>query len=195
MHKSFSASFRPYFLFLLFLLIIAVVYSPVLYFDYVFHDDISILQKVTEHEFKFYLYGQAIVQCRYGQALLLTLESLIVHKVSELNYLRFLGIVISSCNASLLWRLMRRLSFSDIQAFLIISAMFLLPGFAAIFFCAENSCMLALSILLASWSFQRIEIGKKMAVSIFSFFICYYDLSTSRNVLLDDGRHVHPVCS
>ena len=77
--------------------------------------------------------------------------------------------MISSCNAYLLLQQMRRLSFSDIQAFLVISAMFFLPGFADIFFRAAYSSIFALSIFLACWSFHRIENGKGMVIPVLSF--------------------------
>ena len=169
MRNSSSISYRPLFLFLLFLLIITTVYSPVLYFDYLFHDDAFFWVKFKEIGFKHFLYNWDMSQCRFGLAWLLTLENFFIHKVSDLKFLRFFAIVISSCTAYLLLQQMRRLSFSDIQAFLVISAMFFLPGFAVIIFNSACSCIHALCIFLACWSFHRIETDKGMVIPVFSF--------------------------
>ncbi len=146
-----------------------MVYSPVLYFNYLFHDDATFWVKLKEYGFKHIYFDTCMSQCRYGDALLLNLENLFVHKVSDLKFLRFLGIVISSCNAYLILQQMRRLSFSDIQAFLVISAMFFLPGFAVINFYGIGSSFLTLCIFLSCWSFHRVETGKGLVIPALSF--------------------------
>jgi len=164
-----SPSFRPIILFLLFFLVIGIVYSPVLYFNYLYHDDATFWVKFKELGGKHIYFDICITECRYGDALLLSLENLFVHKVSDLKFLRFLGILITSCNAYLLLLQLRRLSFSEIQAFLIIPAIFFLPGFADILSNGDYSPTIAICLFLASWSFYRIETGKGMFLPFFSF--------------------------
>jgi len=171
MQKRPSLSFRPIIPLLLFFLIICVVYSPVLYFDYVFHDDTLFWIKLKEYGFKPYLYHLLIFECRFVYAWLLTLGQFFVHKVSDLRFLRFSAILISSCNAYLLLQQLRRLFFSELQAFLAISAIFFLPGFSNIFFSASYSYILALSIFMACWSFHKVETCQRMIIPIFSFLL------------------------
>ena len=154
---------------LLFFLIIAIVYSPVLYFNYVFHDDGSFWIKVKEYGFNHIFFDMSMSRGRYGTALLLNLENLFVHKASDLTFLRFLSVGVSSGIAYILLLQMRRLFFSDIQAFLIISAMIFLPGFAAIIFYSISASIFTLCIFLACWSFHRIETGKGMVTPALSF--------------------------
>ncbi len=170
MHNSPTASLRSIILFLLFFFIIAVVYSPVLYFDYLFHDDCCFWVKLKEYGFKYYAHDLLIAYCRFGLAWLFDLEHFFVHKILDLKFLRFLAIVISSGNAFFLLKQMRRLSFSDVRAFLVISAMFFLPGFAETFFYASTFA-LVVTFSLACWSFHRIETGKGMVIPIFSFLL------------------------
>ncbi len=165
-----TSPFRSIILFLLLFLIIAIVFSPVLYFNYLYHDDATFWVKFKELGFKHIYFDICITECRYGDALLLSIENFFVHKVADLKFLRFLGVLISSCNAYLLLLQMRRLSFSDIQAILIIPAIFFLPGFEDILGCGEYAPIIALSIFLASWSFYRIETGRGMALPFLSFF-------------------------
>jgi hypothetical protein len=117
-----------------FFLIIAVVYSPVLYFNYLFHDDATFWVKLKEYGFRHYYYYKSISECRFGVAWLLNLENGFVHQISDLKFLRFLSMVISSGTACLLLKQLRRLSFSDIQAYLVIASIFFLPGYADIIF-------------------------------------------------------------
>jgi len=149
----------------------AVVYSPVLFFNYVFHDDASLWIKLKEYGFKHIFFDTCMSQCRYGDALLLNLENTFVHKVSDLRFLRFLSLVISSCSALFLLQQMRRMSFRDIQAYLIISAMFFLPGFADIILYGISSSIFTFCILLACWSFHQLQTSKGMIVPVFSFLL------------------------
>jgi hypothetical protein len=169
MRNSLSFPLRPAVLILLFFLIIGLVYSPVLYFNYLYHDDASFWVKFKELGFKFAYFDKYMSLCRYSIALLIALENFFVHKVLDLKFLRLLSIMISSCSAYLLMIQMRRLTFSDIQAFLVIAAMFFLPGFADMMSCGQYSSALALTVFLTFWSFHRIETGQGLIIPIFSY--------------------------
>lgn len=198
MNNSSSIFNRPLIVFLLFFLLIGAVYSPVLYFNYLFHDDAFFWVKIKELGFKHYYYDIDISRCRYTSAFMYTLENFFIHRVSDLKILRFLGIVISSCSACLLFRQFRRLSLSDIQAFLITSATFFLPGFSDIIFNGSYSSILALCIYLACWSFHRINMGKGTVIPFFSFLFTisiyppaamFYWTMTGMFILFTDDRH------
>jgi len=171
MKTSPTFSLRPIILFLLFLLIFSIVYSPVLYFNYLFHDDVFFWAKLNESGFKPYYFDGAIFECRYGDAFLLTLENFFVHSVSDFRFLRFLAILISSGSAYFLFVQMRRLSFSNIQSFLIASAIFFLPGFADIICSGGYSSIASLSILLACWSFHQAETNKRTIIPAIAFLL------------------------
>ncbi len=168
--SSTSYSSRPLTIFLLFLLVLGIVYSPVLYFDYLFHDDVYFWLKLKEFGFKHPLHDYTISMGRYAQAWLETFENIFVHKVSDLKFLRFLGIVVLSANAYLCLQQLRRLSWPDIQSFLVLASMFVLPGFADIVFYAVWS-FLTLAILLAVWSFHKVQTSKAITSPIFILFV------------------------
>jgi tetratricopeptide (TPR) repeat protein len=159
-------------LFFLFLLIFGVVYSPAIFFKYAFHDDTTFWVRLKDYGFNHIFFNQCLSQCRYGDALLLNLENVFVHKIADLNVLRFLSILILSAGACLVFKHMRRSSVRDIHAFLIIAAMFCLPGFAAIIFYGISSSFFALCILLTCWSFVRIDTGKGVLFPFFAFLFC-----------------------
>jgi len=160
---------RPLVLIILFALMMGVVYSPVLYFDYVFHDDATFWVKLKEYGFKHMYFDRCISECRYGDALLVTIQNFFIHKVSDLKFLRLLAIIISSGSACLLFQQMRRLLFSNIQAFLLISVIFFLPGFSVLIFNAAYSSIISLCILMACWSFHRINTAPGIILPAFSF--------------------------
>jgi tetratricopeptide (TPR) repeat protein len=155
-------------LFFLFLLILGVVYSPVYFFNYAFHDDSTFWVRLKDYGFNHIFFNQCLSQCRYGDALLLNLENLFVHKIADLKFLRFLSIPIFSAAACLLLKQMRRLNFRDLHACLIIASMFFLPGFAAIIFYGISSSFFALCILLMCWSFNRIDTGRGIILPLFT---------------------------
>ena len=156
--------------FLLFLLLFAVAYSPVWCFDYLFHDDGSFWVKAREYGFRHIFFDNIMSQCRYGNALLLQLEAFFVHKIVDLKILRSIGIVFMAINASFLWRLMRRYPFLEAQAFLIVSAMFLLPEFAAIIFYSISAAYFPLCIFLCCWAFYRLVNGQRIFLSALLLF-------------------------
>jgi len=160
---------RPLIWTFLFFLMLAVIYSPALYFNYLYHDDASFWVKFNELGYKFAYFDKYISLCRYSIAFLIALEHFFVHTVSDLRSLRLLSLLILSFSAYILSLQMRRLSFSGIQAFLVIIAMFCLPGFADFISCGQYSAVLALTVLLSFWSFHRIESGHGMTIPVFSY--------------------------
>ena len=166
-----SRLFSSIIFFLLFLIILSIVYSPVLCFDYVFHDDTFFWVKLKEFTPVHYFHNDGMAECRYGYALLLDLENFFVHKASDLKLFRFLALAISCANACLLWKQLQRWSFSDIQAFLIISAIFFFPGFANIFFGASYSYSLAITVYLATLSFYIAETRQEFMTPALIFLI------------------------
>jgi hypothetical protein len=169
--RNSSNSLRPTVLILLFFLIFVIIYSPVIYFNYLYHDDATLWVQLKLLRLKFAYFDSSISQCRFFSAWLTSLECFFIHKVSDLRFLRSLSILVSSVSAYLILLQMRKLSFSDINAFLVISAMFFLPGFAVFISCGEYSLGLAMSIFLACWSFHRIEKSQNLIVPIFSNLI------------------------
>ncbi len=162
---------RSTLVFFLFLLLLIVVYSPVLYFNFVFHDDALFWLKLKEYGIKHYSYDNLIIECRFGEAWLQTLENIIVRHVTDLTWLRFSSLFILSCNAYLMFLQMRRLSFSDIQAFLVISAMAFLPGFAANIFNSSYCFVFFLTILLATCSFNQARNSQKIPLPVLLLFL------------------------
>jgi hypothetical protein len=160
---------RKIILYLSFLVLFSVVYSPVLYFNFPFHDDTTFWVKLKEFGFNHFFFDICISQCRYGDALLLNLENLFVHHIVDLKILRWLGIMVSSSTACLLFMQLRRLAFSDIQAFLVISAMFFLPGFAVLTFYSIGSFIFAICIFLSCWSFNRAWTSKGVMIPMLTF--------------------------
>lgn len=189
---------RSIIIYLLFFLLIGAVYSPVLYFDYLYHDDTSFWIKFKELGFKHFFFDTCVSQCRYGNAILLTMENFFVHKVSDLKILRFLSIMISSGTAFLLFKQMRRLSFSNIQAFLTVSIIFLFPGFANIITNASYSSSFSLCILISCLSFHIMEKRKRVTIPIILFLFAisiyppcamFYWVMIGMNILFVQERY------
>jgi len=138
--------------FLLIFLILGTVYSPVLYFNFLHHDEslfwlnlFSYKQDLADHD---------IIIGRYASAWLLNLQGLFVHHVSDLKFLRFLAILLLSGFAVMLMGQLRRFSWSYIDAFLAVLAVCFLPGLADGVFYTSNVYVLC-SVTLACWSFCK----------------------------------------
>jgi len=140
-------------------LTLGVVYSSCVYFKYVFHNDVFFWFKLDENSFHQMPHYENIVNGRYAAAWLIDLQGLLVHNVSDLRILRFLAILLLSCNAYVFLRQIRRIGWSDLELLLITLAIFILPGFADSIFNVSNDYLL-LSVLFACWAFSLAERSK-----------------------------------
>jgi len=90
--------------------------------------------------------------------------------------LRFLGLLVSSITACLIFRQLRQYSLTSIQAYLAVSAMFFLPGFADIHIFGISSFYFTICLFLSAWVFDR-SLGQKdnlVSILIFLFAISIY---------------------
>ena len=174
---------RSIFILLLFFIVLVLVYSPVLYFNYLFHDDGSFWLRVPASGFRHYAHDLAIAHGRLGQAWLLDLENFFVHTIADLKIFRFVSICLSSLTAFLLWRQMQRLSFSAFQSFFIASAMFFLPGFSENIFLAD-AAPLTIPLLLSVLSFNyRSILFLVIALTIYPAAAMFYWTLTGMYIL------------
>jgi tetratricopeptide (TPR) repeat protein len=141
-----------------FLLIFGLVYSPVLYFDYLFHDDVFFWFRL-EGGFKHPVHDLLMSMGRYTAAWLTTFAGWTVHDVPDLKFLRLLGLLGLSACAVLVFRQMRRSTLRDIHAFLAAIVLFLWPGFQDIIFYAAGSYCIW-SVFLACLAFEIISGGQ-----------------------------------
>ena len=188
---------RRFYPFVLFLLLFIIVYSPVLFFNYLYHDDGYFwFREVRDNHFKHFLYDALIGTGRYTAAWLATFEGLFIHKVSDLTYLRFFGIVVLSANAYICFEHLRRLSFSFGQAFLVVAAMSFLPGFVDFVFYSVWS-FFTLSVFFASLSFRLAQKNQKVlsilcllaGMTIYPSAAMFYWVMVEINILFTKDRY------
>ncbi|MBF0490402.1 MAG: hypothetical protein HQL15_07245 [Candidatus Omnitrophica bacterium] len=164
--NSFFNRFRPWISFFLLFLILGIVCSPAIYFNYLHHDEACFWLNLFSY--KQNLADEDWAIGRYAAAVLLNLQGLFVHRASDVTFLRFLAILLLSGNAYMLLRRVSRFSWSYLQAFLIVLAISILPGFADGVFCASNVYVIC-SVFLACWSFCRAEDGRGFFIPSVAF--------------------------
>jgi len=156
-------SFSSVVMFILIFLILVIVFSSSLCFDYLYHDDVFFWLKYENGSLKHLTFENNMVLGRYAAALLIDLQGMYVHKITDLKILRLLAVILLSGNAYMLLGTMRRLSWSYIQAFLAVLAISFLPGFADGVFYTSNVYVI-FSVFFASWSFCRARKGQEFLV-------------------------------
>ena len=186
-------NFRPAAIFFSFFMPLAIVYSPVLYFNYTFHDDTFFWFMSDEHG-QHYFFRDVFYRARYGTWALQNIEALFIHHVSDLKFLRLLGILALSATACLCFQQMLRLSWHGLHAFLATLAIFLLPGAHDFVFWAIAS-VLSLSAFFACLAFVKIQKEKHLlgpvcllllAISIYQTWAMFFWVMVGTFVLFSD---------
>ena len=132
------------------------VYWQTVFHEYGFRDDYSLLREAHEEPFKLFRITTSNGRPIYGAALEASLRPLRV--VGDLPWLRLLAVVLLASAAAVLWRLLRRSGWSNVEAGAIALGIALLPG-AQVTVGWAIAWPIALALLFAVAGFSVIESG------------------------------------
>jgi hypothetical protein len=132
------------------------VYWQTVFHEYGFRDDYSLLREAHEEPFKLFRITTSNGRPIYGAALEASLRPL--HIVPDLPWLRLLAVVLLASVAAVLWRLLRRSGWSNVEAGAIALGIALLPG-AQITVGWAIAWPIALALLFAVVGFSIVEEG------------------------------------
>ena len=132
------------------------VYWQTVFHEYGFRDDYSLLREAHEEPFKLFRITTSNGRPIYGAALEASLRPLRI--VADLPWLRLLAVVLLASSAAVLWRLLRRSGWSNVEAGAIALGIALLPG-AQITVGWAIAWPIALALLFAVVGFSIVEEG------------------------------------
>jgi len=130
------------------------VYWQTVFNEYGFRDDYSLLREAHEEPFKLFRITTSNGRPIYGAALEASMRPL--HVVGDLSWLRLLAVVLFASAAAVLWRLLRRSGWSNVEAGAIALGIALLPG-AQITVGWAIAWPIALALLFAIVGFTIVE--------------------------------------
>jgi hypothetical protein len=130
------------------------VYWQTVFHEYGFRDDYSLLREAHEEPFKLFRITTSNGRPIYGAALEASMRPL--HVVGDLAWLRLLTVALLAAAAAVLWRLLRRSGWSNVEAGAIALGIALLPG-AQITVGWAIAWPIALALLFAVVGFSLVE--------------------------------------
>ncbi len=139
-------------LFVSFLLALLVIYSPVLFFDYLFHDDVYFWIKEVWAPYH-YFHKTLVSMGRPLAAWVCTIDNNWVHGISDLRWLRLCAIIAFSGCAVLFFKRLRQWLGSDLQAWCVAVMLVTLPG-AEVNVFYSIGWFFSLAVLLSCLAFE-----------------------------------------
>jgi hypothetical protein len=130
------------------------VYWQTVFHEYGFRDDYSLLREAHEEPFKLFRITTSNGRPIYGAALEASMRPLRI--VADLPWLRLLAVMLIASSAAVLWRLLRRSGWSNVEAGAIALGIALLPG-AQITVGWAIAWPVALALLFAVVGFSIVE--------------------------------------
>src|SRR5215471_18351403 len=139
------------------------VYWQTVFHEYGFRDDYSLLREAHDEPFKLFRITTSNGRPVYGAVLEASMRPL--HVIGDLPWLRLLTVALLASVAAVLWRLLRRSGWSNMEAGAIALGVALLPG-AQITVGWAIAWPIALALLFAVVGFSVVEAGLRREGSV-----------------------------